>query len=573
MIRNLRSRLRRLLLGGGVSLTLSLAGIAGALGQAAPPPAPDAPAGSDEAAKAAKDDAKGAAAQNADKAKGAKGAAAEKSDPFAKPADDASKGARDTARDAAQGAQDSRDRVDESRDSARDRTEAARDDARDTPSRRPRNLREPGRQPSDSARDAADDTRDAAHGARDSARDRNEDARAARDLPGRERDDFREPGRQGRDFARDAADDVRDAARNQRDFRRDSARDDLRDSARDRRDDIRDSRDFSRDSRDRSREPGRDLRDDVRSSREFSRDSARGTRDSFRDEDRDLRAEMRGSRESSPESFRSSSRSGLNIRAEDIRSADIGLWFGRSTGDGLVISDIATSGPLASTISQIGFREGDRILSVDGYRITGESDFTRYLFADDVLNQRVPVVVSRDGRTVTLYVEPNTLVERMQTVQYDPLEQFGIVLDDRYTDRVVIWKVLPRSPAFYAGLQPGDVITTFHGQRLTGPQAFTQIVERVEPGHVALEINRNERVRQIDVDWPQIQAPTRVRSALRPDYDDPTIERLSERREDRIEDRRAMRSDGGTYVAPQAYAPGPSTGPVRRALFPRLRGR
>ena len=572
------------MLGGGVSLTLSLAGIAGAFGQAAPPPAPDAPAGSDEAAKPAKEDAKGAADQKADATKGAKGAAAEKSDPFAKPADDASKGARDTARDAAkgaisaaddpgkgardtardaaQGSRDARDRVDESRDSARDRTEAARDDARDAPSRRPRTLREPGRQLPNSARDAADDTRDAGRGARDSARDRNEDARAARDLSGRERDDFREPGRQGRDSARDAADDARDAARNQRDFRRDSARDDLRDS-----------REFSRDSRDSSREPGRDLRDDARSSREFSRDSARGTRDSFRDEERDLRAEMRGSRESSAESFRSSSHSDVNIRAEDIRSADIGLWFGRSTGGGLVISDIATSGPLASTISQIGFREGDRILSVDGYRITGESDFTGYLFADEVLNQRVPVVVSRGGRRVTLYVEPSALVEQMQTVQYDPLEQFGIVLDDRYTDRVVIWKVLPRSPAFYAGLQPGDVITTFHGQRLTSPQAFTQIVERVEPGDVALEINRNERVRQIDVDWPQLQAPSRVRSALRPDYDDPTIERLSERREDRIEDRRAIRSDGGTYVAPQAYAPAPSTGPVRRALFPRLRGR
>lgn len=528
MTRNLRNRLRRLLLASGVGTTLSLAAIAGVWSQEAPPPAPDAKAGADDAAKGAKDDAKGAAGQKADEAKGAKGAAADQSDPFDKPAGDASKGARDASKGAKSGADDA--------------SKGARDATRDA---------------AKGARRASDDTRDA-------ARDRAEDAR--------------ESARDRLEGARDRADDTRESARDRlegaRD-RREGARDradDVRESARDRREDLRDSREFSRDTRDSERDFDRNVRDDARGSREFSRDTLRGSRESFRDSDRDLRADTRGTRESSRESFRSSTRGDLSFRAEDIRPADLGLWFGRSTADGLVISDIATSGALASTISQIGFREGDRILSVDGYRVASDTDFIRYLLADEVLYEEVPVVVWRGQRRVTLYAEPSVLVERMQTVNYDPLEQFGVVLDDRYDDRVAIWKVLPRSPAFYAGLRAGDVITTFRGERITSPQAFTRIVERVEPGEVALEVNRNQRVRQIDVDWPQLRTGMSARSALRPEIDDPGIERFSERREERLESRRMPSDDTGGYVAPRTYAPA-APAPVRRGLLPRMRGR
>jgi len=73
---------------------------------------------------------------------------------------------------------------------------------------------------------------------------------------------------------------------------------------------------------------------------------------------------------------------------------------------------------------------------------------------------RVPVVVSRDGREETIYVQPSVLTEDYGYTEVDPMEQFGIVLDDRYDDRIVVWKVVPRSPAYYAGIREGDVITT-----------------------------------------------------------------------------------------------------------------
>jgi hypothetical protein len=43
------------------------------------------------------------------------------------------------------------------------------------------------------------------------------------------------------------------------------------------------------------------------------------------------------------------------------------------------------------------------------------------------------------GRERVLYIEPAVLVEEMSVLQHeaDPLEQFGVILDDRYPDRVV----------------------------------------------------------------------------------------------------------------------------------------
>jgi hypothetical protein len=609
MKRDFRILMGRLLLAASLGLTLTLAQAAMTCGQEIPP-VPDTPPASDAAekatdtaekatdtAKGATDTAKGAtdtAKGAADAAKGpssgardaAKGAAdratdsaRDTTDPFDRPAPDAAKTGQDTARDATRSARDAaRGAGDTARDATRDARDSARgvgEDARDA-------ARDAGDTARGAARDARDTARDTFRGQRDSALDRTRDAReSVRDAARDTRETFRE----GQDDALDAARDARESFRDERDSIRDSARDtredfrDDRDAIGDRRRDVReDFREDRGEARDTARDSGerfRDERSDVGEAREDLRDLTRDAREDFRDDRRDLTRDAREDfrRDTSRESFRSSSRVDSRFSVENIRPADVGLWFGRSTGDGLIISDVATTGPMASLISRIGFREGDQIVAVDGNRVTRQDDFTRYLFADEVLHERVPVVVMRDDRRQTLYVEPIRLIEQVQVVQHDPLEQFGIILDDRYDDRIVVWRVIQRSPAFYAGIQPGDVITTFHGQRVTSPDRFVQLVQRTDPGMISLEVNRNERVRQLDVDFPEFAGQADRGMALRPEFDDPNVERLSERREDRIEDRREFRQEGGSYIAPPTYRPAPSTGPVRRALFPRLRGR
>jgi S1-C subfamily serine protease len=207
------------------------------------------------------------------------------------------------------------------------------------------------------------------------------------------------------------------------------------------------------------------------------------------------------------------------------------MWF-NTTADGLIISDVNTTGAIA----KFGFREGDRIVSVNGQRIAREADFTRFLFAEEVRNERVEVVVIRGGREQVILVQPTVFIEEFETVRHDPLEHFGIILDDRFADRIVVWKVVPRSPAFYAGIRSGDVITTFHGRRIASPREFVSVVETVDPGMVAVDVMRNERARRIQVDVPRIEA----RTALRPNIDT-GIERRQERREDRRDDRQDRR--------------------------------
>ena len=120
-----------------------------------------------------------------------------------------------------------------------------------------------------------------------------------------------------------------------------------------------------------------------------------------------------------------------------------------------MISDVSSRGPIA----KLGFREGDRIVSVNGQRVAREEDFIQYLLRGD--SRRVKVIVLRDNREETIYVEPAVLIDDREYMEVDPLERFGIIVDDRYDDRIVVWRIIPRSPAYYAGFRPGDVIVKF----------------------------------------------------------------------------------------------------------------
>jgi S1-C subfamily serine protease len=197
---------------------------------------------------------------------------------------------------------------------------------------------------------------------------------------------------------------------------------------------------------------------------------------------------------------------------------------------------------------------------VNGQKVVRDADFVTYLFAEDVRNDRVEVIVFRGGKQQVVYVEPIVLLQDYYTVQVDPLEQFGVILDDRYTDRIVIWRVVPRSPAYYAGIRAGDVLVTFRGQRLTSPDAFVQLVQKVEPGNVAVEVMRDKQTRQYEVELPRV--------AARADAD---VERLNERREGRIEERREeRREDRVEESTPPRAEPGEPAVPARRpGILPR----
>jgi len=223
------------------------------------------------------------------------------------------------------------------------------------------------------------------------------------------------------------------------------------------------------------------------------------------------------------------------MRPNDMRGPDIGLWFNRGNRDGLVVSDVSNRGPIA----KLGFRESDRIVSVNGRRVTREPEFIEYLMASDA--DRVPVIVSRDGREETIYVQPSVFTEDYENADVNPMEQFGIVLDDRYNDRIVVWKVVPRSPAYYAGIREGDVITTFGDHPYHSRSEFEKGLVGVKSGEANIQVRRGDKTRDLSVDVPDFE-----RSNHSADRDDRSSER-NERSADRNDrDRSADRNDRST---------------------------
>jgi hypothetical protein len=127
----------------------------------------------------------------------------------------------------------------------------------------------------------------------------------------------------------------------------------------------------------------------------------------------------------------------------------------------------------------------------------------------------VQVMVWRQGRQVPVWVEPWVLVQSSSSgyAQSDPLEPLGIVLDDRY-QMPVVWKVLPRTPAYYAGVRSGDVIVAWSGQHINDPQDLIGMVHDAQQDQVQLQVSRNRQLRQLTLDLDG-----QTRTALRPGHD------------------------------------------------------
>jgi len=327
-------------------------------------------------------------------------------------------------------------------------------------------------------------------GARSQARDDSDDDTRdySRDAIGEARDDMRRTTRSVSNRYRDddaREDDARDDDDNERNSSRSRARGSNQSNASRDRDDDSDSR-------------GGD-RDDWADQRQFSRDNQG---ESDRDFDRDERG-----------STRSSTATSSSSQAQINRAADIGLWFNNNTNNGLVISDVASSGPIA----RFGFREGDRILSVNGTRVNSEQQFLNYLISPQHVNQRAQVIVWRNNQQVPLWVEPWVLTQHYSSsvAQTDPLETYGVILDDRYSYPVV-WKVLPRSAAYYAGIRPSDVIVAWNRQYVYNPEDLTTLVQQGGSGQIPVQVSRNRQLRQLTLDASDAQTS---RTALRPDYD------------------------------------------------------
>jgi regulator of sigma E protease len=139
-----------------------------------------------------------------------------------------------------------------------------------------------------------------------------------------------------------------------------------------------------------------------------------------------------------------------------------------------------------SPAEKVGLQPGDKILEVDGKRVT------RFLGMNDSVSwavvrsegDTVPVKYERGGQVKTVDVEPykpETRGWRRKSVRQ------LLILP---AETAIIDKVEPNSPAANAGLQPRDIIRGFNHQAIYNPVALLEYIKKHPKETLTLDVDR-----------------------------------------------------------------------------------
>jgi hypothetical protein len=189
----------------------------------------------------------------------------------------------------------------------------------------------------------------------------------------------------------------------------------------------------------------------------------------------------------------------------------MGVWFNNRASNGLVVSDLTDNSVLANA----GLRAGDQIVSINGQPITTQSQFMQYLAGPNLGTSAIPLIIMHNGQQQTLNLQPTALTQAI--VNHDPLYQYGIVIDESNPNQITVQRVFPRTPAYYAGLRQGDIITSVNGQAVANLNAFTKLLTQAN-GPLDLQVTRGGQTRDLQLAALQNENGS-VRTALRPTFD------------------------------------------------------
>lgn len=148
-------------------------------------------------------------------------------------------------------------------------------------------------------------------------------------------------------------------------------------------------------------------------------------------------------------------------------------------GKKYVSTDVIQKNGLAfgDTGKKVGFRDGDRIISVDGkYQPRFDRMMLDLLLGDEIK-------VSRDGKPVTIkFTDEN---------KKEILDKEGREFLHPYINGVVIDSVTAGTNAQKAGLQPGDSITAINGRVIKYREQLSEQAARNEGGKIDISVVRN----------------------------------------------------------------------------------
>ncbi len=148
-----------------------------------------------------------------------------------------------------------------------------------------------------------------------------------------------------------------------------------------------------------------------------------------------------------------------------------------------------------SPAEKAGLEAGDKILSVDGNRVTRFSGMNNSITWNVIRSEgdTIPFVVARNGRRikteVTPYIAPSSGWRRKSVRQ--------VLIYPATTP--MIDQVQAKTPAAAAGLKHGDIIKGFNGEEIYSPIALGAYIEQHPAQPITLEVRRGQQSFNVSV--------------------------------------------------------------------------
>jgi regulator of sigma E protease len=140
-----------------------------------------------------------------------------------------------------------------------------------------------------------------------------------------------------------------------------------------------------------------------------------------------------------------------------------------------------------SPAAEAGLKPGDKILSVDGHRVTRFGGMSEESISWRIVRsegEKIPLVFERDGETKTIEVRPT--IPPSKPWKRKGFREIGIVP----AETPMVHEVEPGSPAAKAGLQPNDLLMALNGQRIYHLFGLSEYIRDHQNEPLTLEVER-----------------------------------------------------------------------------------
>jgi serine protease Do len=171
-------------------------------------------------------------------------------------------------------------------------------------------------------------------------------------------------------------------------------------------------------------------------------------------------------------------------------------------GNPFGLGGTVTAGIVSALGRDIGDGPYDRFIQIDAPINEGNSGGPLFDQHGDVIGVNTAILTPTGGSVGIGFAIPSDMVKRVvnqllnggkvvrgylgveaQEISPQMAQAMGLPGDDPTSDVALVAAVSPNSPAFRAGLQPGDVITKVNGVVVTNPGDLASDIANVDPGH------------------------------------------------------------------------------------------